>query len=91
MTVALAHITFDCADPQRVAGFWSQVLERPVDEGASEFFASIDDHVAGAPSWFFIQVPEPKRTKNRLHLDLTAVDRGAEVERLISLGAALRP
>ena len=87
MTVALAHINFDCADPRRLAEFWSQVLDRPVDEGSTEFFATIDDHLAGAPSWFFIQVPEPKTAKNRLHLDFAAVDREAEITRLVSLGA----
>jgi catechol 2,3-dioxygenase-like lactoylglutathione lyase family enzyme len=88
MTLALAHITFDCDDPPKLAAFWSRVLDRPVDEVPGVFFASIDDSVAGRPSWFFIKVPEPKTTKNRLHVDLTAVDREAEVARLISLGAS---
>lgn len=35
----------------------------------------------------FIQVPEEKSVKNRVHLDNTD-DREAEVARLISLGAA---
>lgn len=87
MSVTLAHVTFDCADPQRVAGFWSSVLETPVDEGASEFFASIDDHVAEKPSWFFIRTPEAKTVKNRLHIDLTAANLEAEVTRIIGSGA----
>ena len=32
-------------------------------------------------------VPEPKTVKNRVHLDLTAPDREAEVDRLVALGA----
>ncbi len=88
MTVTLAHITFDCADPPALAAFWSAALERPVDEGASEFFASIDDRVPVRPSWFFIKVPEPKTAKSRIHVDLTADDREAEVQRLLELGAA---
>jgi catechol 2,3-dioxygenase-like lactoylglutathione lyase family enzyme len=87
MPVRLAHITLDCHDPAALAGFWSAALDRPVDEGASEYFASIDDKVADRPSWFFIAVPEGKSTKNRLHVDLTADDRPAEVERLVGLGA----
>ena len=40
---------------------------------------------------FFNRVPEPKVTKNRLHLDVTAEDPAAERDRLITLGArALR-
>jgi predicted enzyme related to lactoylglutathione lyase len=83
MTANLAHITFDCADPIRLSGFWSVALGLPVDEGASEFFASITD----TPTWFFIKVPEPKSVKNRVHVDLTAADVTAEIESLHALGA----
>ena len=27
---------------------------------------------AASPAWFFVQVPEAKRSKNRVHVDLTA-------------------
>jgi predicted enzyme related to lactoylglutathione lyase len=39
----------------------------------------------------FIEVPEPKQGKNRLHFDLRPVDltREQEVERLIALGATV--
>ena len=39
----------------------------------------------------FIRVPDAKRVKNRVHLDLRPVDRTREeeVERLVALGAAL--
>jgi hypothetical protein len=87
MTLALTHITFDAADPQSLAEFWSAALGRPVDDNASEHFASIDNQVPERPSWFFIRVPEGKTTKNRLHVDLRADDRDIEVDRLISLGA----
>lgn len=40
---------------------------------------------AGSPSFFFQRVPEPKVVKNRMHVDL--VGGGAELERLMSLGA----
>lgn len=40
-----------------------------------------------APWLAFVPVPEPKRAKNRLHLDVSADDQEAEVERLITLGA----
>lgn len=71
MSISLAHITFDSAQPQVLAQFWSDVLERPVDDGSSEFFASIDDRTTERGSWFFIRVPEAKTTKNRVHVDLT--------------------
>jgi hypothetical protein len=42
-----------------------------------------------SPEILFIQVPEPKVTKNRLHFDVCPTDRGqdAELERLLDLGA----
>ena len=35
----------------------------------------------------FFQVPEPKVAKSRMHVDLASRDPGAEVERLVALGA----
>ncbi len=40
-------------------------------------------------AWFFLRVPEPKVAKNRLHVDLKATDRSAEVARLQGLGATV--
>ena len=47
------------------------------------------DGTAGAPRILFQQVPEPKTTKNRIHLDLRSVADPslAEKERLLALGA----
>lgn len=39
------------------------------------------------PRLYFQKVPESKTTKNRVHLDLVAVELDAEVQRLIALGA----
>lgn len=83
MTSTLANITFDCADVDATARFWSGVFARPVEDGASQFFAAI----RGSPSLLFIKVPEPKTAKSRVHVDLAAADREAEVARLVGLGA----
>lgn len=92
----LAAITMDCADATKLAGFWSAVLGRPIDQGdpaPSPYFARIgagigdDGHDSPGPTMMFIQVPEGKTAKNRVHLDLDTDDREAEVERLIALGA----
>jgi hypothetical protein len=42
-----------------------------------------------APTLVFIKVPESKAVKNRLHIDVSPIDRGQdeEVERLLALGA----
>ncbi|MEM9035948.1 MAG: VOC family protein [Actinomycetota bacterium] len=92
MTLGIAAITFDCTDALAVARFWSAALDRPIDEGQpapSPFFASIgrDGDPEGRPAMLFIAVPEGKETKNRVHLDLAASDRAAEVDRLLELGA----
>lgn len=83
MTVKLTHLTFDCADAATLAEFWSAVLDQPVDDGASPEFAT----VTGKPGWMFIQVPEGKSAKNRVHPDLSTGDLAAELTRLKELGA----
>ena len=86
MTLRPANITLDCDQPLTVAAFWSAALESKINDGASEFFASIS-HGPSGMNFFFIKVPEPKAGKNRLHIDYEAPDPAAEIERLIGLGA----
>ncbi|MGL5858921.1 MAG: VOC family protein [Angustibacter sp.] len=89
MSLSITAVTIDCVDARRVAGFWSAVLDRPVDDGANPFFASIGmhDHGSAQPAVFFIQVPEGKQGKNRVHLDLHTPDLQAQIERVVGLGA----
>jgi uncharacterized glyoxalase superfamily protein PhnB len=88
MTVSIAHVTVDCTDAATLAGFWSDLVKHPVDEGASEFFATVGlQDQAFRPALMFLKVPEPKATKNRVHLDLHAEDWEAEVQRAVGLGA----
>jgi hypothetical protein len=88
MSLRLGNVTVDCADPRRVAEFWSAALDQPIDEGGSEFFVTIGLHdQASTTGWFFIKVPEGKSGKNRVHVDLRSDDRATEVARLIGLGA----
>lgn len=89
MTTQIHNITFDCSDALVVGAFWSKVLGHELDEGATSDFASIGntDRSPGDIGWLFASVPEPKSAKNRMHLDLGTADRGAEVARLVGLGA----
>ena len=96
MTVKLAAVSVDCEDALAVARFWSAALGRPIDPDPSSGFAAIGmaEHrdtqgwrLGGDPTWLFARVPEAKTAKNRMHLDLTAPDREAEVARLVALGA----
>jgi hypothetical protein len=92
MSIRLAAITVDCDDALAVARFWSAALDRPLaaDPAPTADIALIGDlEVAapGAPKWLFCKVPEPKTAKNRMHVDMVASDRQAEVARLLALGA----
>ncbi|MEU8225679.1 VOC family protein [Kribbella sp. NPDC048915] len=86
MSVALESIAFDCADAASLATFWAGVLSSEVDADSNEFFATVN-RAADGPTLMFLQVPEPRTGKNRLHVDLVAADWAAEVDRLVGLGA----
>jgi hypothetical protein len=89
MSVSLLAVTVDCADAGKLAGFWSQVLDRAVDPEATADFASIGlaEGRADGAAWMFHTVPEGKTAKNRMHIDFVAPDLASEVERILTLGA----
>jgi catechol 2,3-dioxygenase-like lactoylglutathione lyase family enzyme len=94
VTVRLRNITIDCADPAKVAGFWSQVTgfrEDPENPNLPDDEEWLLLGPAGAPRLLFIRVPEGKTVKNRVHLDVQPTERtrDAEVEWLLGLGATL--
>jgi hypothetical protein len=90
MGIWVGNITIDCGDVLRVAAFWAAALERPLDEGASEWFASIGnkDPERAQVAWYFAKVEEPKTAKNRMHVDVYDASPDA-VERLVALGATI--
>src|SRR5512139_3063667 len=80
-------ISIDCTDRDRLADFWAQALGYQARRELPSGTVLIAENEAATPWLAFIRVPEGKRTKNRLHLDLNPDDQEAEVERLIALGA----
>jgi hypothetical protein len=71
-------------DPDEIARLRAKGIEDVADDPT----VAVDPPAPGAPTLFFVKVPEPKLTKNRLHLDLRPENSmEAEVERLIGLGA----
>jgi hypothetical protein len=100
---SLHDVVFDCRHPAALARFWAAALDgyevAPYDEAELERLRAIgvddpeDDpsvlvEAPGTtPRFFFQRVPEPKTTKNRVHLDLRCDDVDAEVARLVALGA----
>jgi hypothetical protein len=81
------NVTFDCADPRRLAAFWAAVTGyHPVIE-RDDFVALSAPDKRGVRGILFFQVPEPKSVKNRMHVDLASRDPAAEIDRLVALGA----
>jgi hypothetical protein len=88
MTLGFGQVVIDSQRADDIAAFWSALLDRPVRDGANQFFAMIpasEDRTF--PALMFLAVPEPRQVKNRMHLDLVANDLPAEVERAVALGA----
>ncbi|MFC8274155.1 VOC family protein [Streptomyces sp. NPDC057271] len=90
MASLVRHVTFDCSDAYGLATFWAEVLDGKVSEDDVPGDPEALVHSAGA-DLLFIQVPEGKTVKNRVHLDLRPEDRSrdAEVERLLAVGATM--
>ena len=86
-TLTVAHVTIDCAHASDLAGFYAALLDRPVDAGASEFFATVGRAAGARPLLMFIKVPDRTPGKNSIHLDLHTSDGAAEVARAVGLGA----
>lgn len=94
MTITVYALSVDCAEAEKLAGFWSAALGRPVRSGATAGSAAIeagpaDGGGAPGPVMLFHQVPEPKTVKNRWHLDLVTTQTEAETRRLLGLGATV--
>jgi hypothetical protein len=92
MSVSMIAVSLDCSDAAALAGFWAGLLEREVDAGANRDFASIGLAGAGPGSeaWMFHRVPEsrePKRFKNRIHVDLGSGNVDKAVAHAVDLGA----
>jgi len=88
----LRHVTIDCADPYRLASFWSEVTGWPVSgEDKPAEPEVLIEAPSPVPGLLFIQVPEAKTVKNRIHFDWMPTERTRddEVERIIGLGATL--
>jgi hypothetical protein len=88
VTIGFGQVVIDSQRANEIAAFWSALLDRPINDGANQFFALIpasDDRAF--PALMFLAVPEPRQGKNRMHLDLVATDLPAEVERAVALGA----
>jgi hypothetical protein len=88
----IAHTAVDCADAYRLSAWWRVVLdyvEDPGDPNAPGHEECMIGSPDGRHRLLFIEVPERRQVKNRLHFDLRPREgtRDQELARLIKLGA----
>jgi hypothetical protein len=92
VTSFISHTTVDCADAYALSRWWQAVLDYvddpddPNEPGHEECMIFSRDR---SHRLLFIEVPDTKQVKNRIHFDLRPVDgpRDAELARLRELGA----
>lgn len=83
---ATIGLVLDCADPARLATFWSDALGYTTAGEAGNYVLLVPNDT-GPPKLLLQAVVEVKATKNRMHLDIETPDVDAGVIRLESLGA----
>jgi predicted enzyme related to lactoylglutathione lyase len=77
----------DCMDPIALAPFWAKALGYRQTEPA-EPYLTLEPDLPDQPALMLQRVPEPKRGKNRMHLDLRVDRPEEERDRLMGLGAS---
>ncbi|WP_420112947.1 VOC family protein [Pseudactinotalea sp.] len=92
MTSRISHTSVDCRNAYQLSEWWRQVLDYvdvdddPNEPGHEECMILTRD---GSHQVLFIEVPETKTVKNRIHFDLRPTDGTLqeEVDRLLAVGA----
>lgn len=95
MVATVFTVTVDCRNAYELSEWWKPVLgyeDDPTDPnlpGHTECL--IRDPAGTGVSILFIEVPEPRTVKNRVHLDLRPAEdhRDVELERLLAHGATV--
>jgi Glyoxalase-like domain len=94
MTCFVSHTSVDCTNAYALSRWWQAVLDYtedaddPNEPGHEECLIRSRD---GHHRLLFIEVPEVKRAKNRVHFDLRPREgsRDDELARLLALGASV--
>ena len=92
MVSRISHTSFDARNAYTQSVFWCGVLgyaEDPQDPNLPGHEECMIFSPDGTSQLLFIEVPDDKVIKNRMHLDLRPTDRGRddEVQRLLAAGA----
>jgi hypothetical protein len=94
MAVRISHTTFNALHAYQQSVWWAELLgfhedpDDPNEPGHEECMIYAPD---GSQRILFIDVPDAKVIRNRVHLDLVPTDRrrDEEVERVLALGATI--
>lgn len=84
----LSHLVIDCADPARLAQFWTEVLGVEIAAYWNQYVI-LTPTVDGGPALAFQEVPEAKQGKNRVHVDVEVPDLDAASDRVEQLGGGV--
>ena len=92
MTALISHTTIDSADAYAQSVWWAEVLgfrEDPDDPNLPGHEECMIFSADGRTKVLFIEVPEKKSVKNRIHFDLVPAEgtRNEELARLLAHGA----
>jgi hypothetical protein len=80
-------LCLDANDHQALADWWCRVLgyaRRAGDRRRDEWAVPIVDPIGKGPLIWIVPVPEPKSTKNRMHMDVFG-----DTAEIVALGATL--
>ena len=86
MSLVFDEICIDAHDITALGGWWAEVLgwrSGVTSDGDVVLYAP----PGAGPNWLFLEVPDDKVVKNRIHFDFRPDDHKAEVDRVIRLGA----
>jgi catechol 2,3-dioxygenase-like lactoylglutathione lyase family enzyme len=94
MALRISHTTVNARDAYAQSVWWAAVLgferdpDDPDEPGDEECLIISPD---GSQHLLFVEVPNPKQIRNRIHFDLVPTDstRDAELERVLGLGATV--
>jgi predicted enzyme related to lactoylglutathione lyase len=88
VSLSVAALAIDSADPAALADFWGKALGRPVSPGAVPGDTAVDATGPEAgPRMILHHPPGPTPANNSVHLVLVTDHYDEEIERLTGLGA----
>jgi predicted enzyme related to lactoylglutathione lyase len=81
----LNHITFACEEPQRVAEFWTALLDGYASDGRGDAWFGRGE----GPELFFRRAQKSPTIELPIHVDVNVPDHEVELQRILELGGKL--